>query len=192
MPKQDGSKICNAYKLENKILYCQLMKLGYSLRHIDGLVQGCSNSSALAMELPQSCTKPSICTENRTSLWCPLYHQWSLRRQFYYRRCPRPNHHACGVRLPACLPALSQRQYICIYYHSVPFCSLWQHFGEARYLRQNLIFRAILQGHFTPLAKNPQVIISFSPGHQYRPVVKATINSSALTSLDRHGVSNRR
>ena len=28
--------------------------------HIDGLVQNCSNSSALAMELLQSCTKPSI------------------------------------------------------------------------------------------------------------------------------------
>ena len=27
---------------------------------IDGLVQDCSNSSALAMELLQSCTKPSI------------------------------------------------------------------------------------------------------------------------------------
>ena len=29
--------------------------------HINGLVQDCSNSSALAMELLQSCTKPSIC-----------------------------------------------------------------------------------------------------------------------------------
>ena len=28
--------------------------------HIDGLLQDCSNSSALAMELLQSCTKPSI------------------------------------------------------------------------------------------------------------------------------------
>ena len=28
--------------------------------HIDGLVQNCSNSSALAMELQQSCTKLSI------------------------------------------------------------------------------------------------------------------------------------
>ena len=27
---------------------------------IDGLVQHCSNSSALAMELVQSCTKPSV------------------------------------------------------------------------------------------------------------------------------------
>ena len=30
------------------------------IHHIDGLVQDCSNSSALAMELLQSCTKPSI------------------------------------------------------------------------------------------------------------------------------------
>ena len=29
-------------------------------QHIDGLVQDCSNSSASAMELLQSCTKPSI------------------------------------------------------------------------------------------------------------------------------------
>ena len=28
--------------------------------HVDGLVQDCSNSSALAMELLQSCTKPSM------------------------------------------------------------------------------------------------------------------------------------
>ena len=28
--------------------------------YIDGLVSDCSNSSALAMELLQSCTKPSI------------------------------------------------------------------------------------------------------------------------------------
>ena len=29
-------------------------------RYIEGLVQDCSNSSALAMELLQSCTNPSI------------------------------------------------------------------------------------------------------------------------------------
>ena len=28
--------------------------------HIDSLLQGCSNSNALAMELLQSCTKPSM------------------------------------------------------------------------------------------------------------------------------------
>ena len=28
--------------------------------YIDGLVQDCNSSSALAMELPQSCTKPPI------------------------------------------------------------------------------------------------------------------------------------
>ena len=30
------------------------------INYIDGLVQDCSNSSALAMELLQSCTKPSM------------------------------------------------------------------------------------------------------------------------------------
>ena len=34
--------------------------------HIDGLAQYCSNSSALAMELLQSCAKPSICQKPRT------------------------------------------------------------------------------------------------------------------------------
>ena len=31
--------------------------------YFDGLVQDCGNSSALAMELLQSCTKPSIALE---------------------------------------------------------------------------------------------------------------------------------
>ena len=31
-------------------------------QHFNGLVQDCSNSSVLAMELPQSCAKPSICS----------------------------------------------------------------------------------------------------------------------------------
>ena len=30
------------------------------MHHFDGLVKGCSNSSALAIELLQSCTKPSV------------------------------------------------------------------------------------------------------------------------------------
>ena len=32
--------------------------------NIDGLVQNCSNSSALVMKLLQSCTKPSICASS--------------------------------------------------------------------------------------------------------------------------------
>ena len=38
-------------------------------QYIDGLVQDCSNSSALAMELPQSCTKPLISC-NSVQYWC--------------------------------------------------------------------------------------------------------------------------
>ena len=38
---------------------CQCTRFTY---HFDGLEQDCSNSSALAMELLQSCAKPSICT----------------------------------------------------------------------------------------------------------------------------------
>ena len=33
----------------------------YAASYIDALVQDCSISSALAMEILQSCTKPSIC-----------------------------------------------------------------------------------------------------------------------------------
>ena len=33
----------------------------YALQHIDDLVQDCSNSIANALELLQSCTKPSMC-----------------------------------------------------------------------------------------------------------------------------------
>ena len=36
--------------------------------HIDGLVQDCSNSSVLAIELLQSCTKPSRCTWHRQNM----------------------------------------------------------------------------------------------------------------------------
>ena len=41
--------------------------------YIDGLVQDCSNSSALAMELLQSCTKPSICAWLEIKLLQPLH-----------------------------------------------------------------------------------------------------------------------
>ena len=39
--------------------------------HSDGLLQDCSNSSVLAIELLQSCTKPSI--EHWSNIW-PLWH----------------------------------------------------------------------------------------------------------------------
>ena len=38
---------------------CSRYPMGY-FYHVDGLVQDCSNSSALAVELLQSCTKPSM------------------------------------------------------------------------------------------------------------------------------------
>ena len=43
-----------------KTWYREISFWGWN-NHIDGLVQDCSNSSALAMELLQSCTKPLIC-----------------------------------------------------------------------------------------------------------------------------------
>ena len=44
--------------------------------HIDGLVQDCSNSSALAMELLQSCAKPSIYQTWCKSVVSPLLMHW--------------------------------------------------------------------------------------------------------------------
>ena len=43
-------------------IYITMPKLSIRIHYIDGLVQDCSNSIANAMELLQSCTKPSICT----------------------------------------------------------------------------------------------------------------------------------
>ena len=45
-----------AFQWKRKLF--ELVTLNY---YMDGLVQDCSNFSALAMELLQSCTKPSIC-----------------------------------------------------------------------------------------------------------------------------------
>ena len=42
-----------------------------SKQHIDSLVQDCSNSSALTMEILQSCSKPS--------LWAKFYKCWNKR-----------------------------------------------------------------------------------------------------------------
>ena len=65
------------------------------LKHdgIDGLVQDCSNSSALAMELLQSCSKPSSISwyGNTFSFTCPLWgestsHRWiALTKDQYCR-----------------------------------------------------------------------------------------------------------
>ena len=42
--------------------FLDVLRIHYNeyISYINGLVQDCSNSSALAMELLQSCTKPSI------------------------------------------------------------------------------------------------------------------------------------
>ena len=41
---------------------------GNCLVYIDGLVQDCRNSIANALELLQSCTKPSICVRESTDM----------------------------------------------------------------------------------------------------------------------------
>ena len=56
--------------------------------HIDGLMQDCSNSSALAMELLQYCTKPSTSTQAYICI-CTLYMSGCL--------CTFPISQAIGV-----------------------------------------------------------------------------------------------
>ena len=50
----------------------------------DGLVQDCSNSSALAMELLQSCTKPSIYSQDRYSNCLPEHFCDMSHMEHYY------------------------------------------------------------------------------------------------------------
>ena len=55
----------NAKLMVDSYIILPSISCGYDMplgNHIDGLVQDCSNSSALAVELLQFCTKPSICT----------------------------------------------------------------------------------------------------------------------------------
>ena len=55
--------ICASLALANMVLYFFCIPLFIDVcvwENIDGLVQECSNSSVLAMELLQSCTKPLI------------------------------------------------------------------------------------------------------------------------------------
>ena len=54
---QDSRGCWNSLKKGNQ----NLLAYNIHVTDIDGLVQDCSNSSALAMELLQLCTKPSIC-----------------------------------------------------------------------------------------------------------------------------------
>ena len=57
--------------------------------YIDGLVEGCGISSASAMEIPQSCTKPSICSLQQMiliRLWCTdaKSHTWFFTKQLIH------------------------------------------------------------------------------------------------------------
>ena len=49
--------------------------------HINGWVQGCSNSSALVMELLQSCTQPSI------YIWVSAFKRFEMKHECYSLSC---------------------------------------------------------------------------------------------------------
>ena len=56
------------YILRGSALFCNSLNFH---AHVDGLVQDCGNSSALAMELLQSCTKPSMYSYRK-----PVFTSW--------------------------------------------------------------------------------------------------------------------
>ena len=63
--------IVHVSALERDWCLCPLPHILHTARYteyFDGLVQDCSNSSAVAMELLQSCTKPSICSFRLTGM----------------------------------------------------------------------------------------------------------------------------
>ena len=86
-------------------------------QHVDGLAKDCSNSIANAMELPQSCTKPSICLYIQhfalplsiSTGWCkkdvtPLLMHWSyiflaLTHRYMLQLAPIPGPwlHGCII-----------------------------------------------------------------------------------------------
>ena len=45
----------------------------FTAAHLDNITQDCSNSSAPTTEIPQSCSKPSVCQDTDTS---PIFHLW--------------------------------------------------------------------------------------------------------------------
>ena len=57
------------------------MRISYEIVefHIDSLVQDCDISHALAMEIPQSCTKPQICYHRADAGFAPS--QWEMSLQ---------------------------------------------------------------------------------------------------------------
>ena len=66
----------NKYQTSHQVVHKQFIMTIYA----DSLVQDCSNSSALAMELLQSCTKPSIHYSISYMIWWA--HMWRSKRQF--------------------------------------------------------------------------------------------------------------
>ena len=63
---------CNIYYSFNSVISCVKQANAGGTLYIDGLVQDCSISSMLAMEILMSGTKPSICTSSK-SCWS-IYH----------------------------------------------------------------------------------------------------------------------
>ena len=55
----------NSHDMDLLLGVSQKEKGGFIEGHVDGLTQDCSNSIANALELLQSCTRPSMCSNLR-------------------------------------------------------------------------------------------------------------------------------
>ena len=69
-------KIVNVYDITSR----RNVTMSPCPTYIDGLVQDCNNSIANALELLQSCTKPSIC---QCVLWCVRVY-WLMLSVYYF------------------------------------------------------------------------------------------------------------
>ena len=56
-------------------------------RYVDGLLQDCSISSALAMEILQSCTKPTMCSHQRDCWWPGIIWRYGISSQSDNQSC---------------------------------------------------------------------------------------------------------
>ena len=60
-------RCCRTYARLGWHCYSALLWSIFCTRHIDGLVQYCDNYSVSALEVPQSCSKQSICSRSRST-----------------------------------------------------------------------------------------------------------------------------
>ena len=120
----------------------------HPMPHIDGSVQDCSNSSALAMELLQSCTKPSIFSRRLWSVLlgetrpkspnCNDFYQNNnkgLHQGYNFKPIPNPptcfkSHKRLVLFLVGTMETLLSLNHLSVKYHSQAFKISLQCFSQ--------------------------------------------------------------